>query len=213
MPLSLSSRSDLFRFHLPITFVPKEIANKWEPILNKLPGVSMTVMDYINESIQGVQFPGVSDLIVQQSQHSYNKIKRNNISDQSRFGKINIEPNQNNSYLSPANPLDKIDRKLNVTFRLNQNMYNYFILYETLFYRIGKPWRYDDDTQWWLDIYDESGLCGVHMIFEQMMMDGIEGLELAYTNTERENKTFQVNFVFNNMNVDLINPSGLPPSK
>ena len=57
--LSLSPRYDLIRFHLPKTFLPKDIEEKYTAILNKDAYTMTTAIDYLNESIQSVTMPGI----------------------------------------------------------------------------------------------------------------------------------------------------------
>ena len=38
-----------------------------------------------------------------------------------------------------SNPLSRINKEFKVTFRLNQGLYNYFMMYETIFYKYLKP--------------------------------------------------------------------------
>ena len=76
MPLSLSPRYDLFRFSLPKDFLPKEVEEKYMKMLSKDQSVLTTPIDYLNESIQGIDFPGISDIIVQQQQHGHNHSER-----------------------------------------------------------------------------------------------------------------------------------------
>ena len=75
--LALSPRYDLFKFAFPKDFLPKNIESKYLEILNKNPGVITTPIDYLNESIQGINIPGISDVNIQQVQHSSNSISRN----------------------------------------------------------------------------------------------------------------------------------------
>ena len=58
--LSLSPRYDLVRFHLPKTFLPPVIEQKYTAILNKDANTMTSAIEYLNESIQGVTMPGIS---------------------------------------------------------------------------------------------------------------------------------------------------------
>ena len=101
--LSLSPRYDLFRFELPKDFLPKEVNDKWQEILNKEPGVLVRPIDYLNESIKSITIPGISDINIQQLQHSTNPIERS-------AHRINVDASQNNTYVGSFNPVDKINR-------------------------------------------------------------------------------------------------------
>lgn len=214
MDLSLSPRSDLFRFYLPKTFLPEPIEAKWRKQLNRNPGVIITPIDYLNESLKSVSIPGLQDINITQPQHSYNRIHRTN-SNTTRngnpsLGRINVEPRQENTYISPENPLSKIDRKLKLTFRLNQGLYNYFMLYETIFYRIGKPWLEEDIDTWELEILDEEHRVCSALRFEQCMPDGIDGLDFNFENTDRQTLTFDMTCSFNNLNYVFMDPEEIP---
>ena len=195
--LSLSPRYDQFRFCFDKSFLPKEVNDKWQDFMAKDAGVLTTPIDYLNESIKGITFPGITDLIITQPQHSTNPIVR-------KVGRMNVEPNQNNSTYATNNPLDKIQREITITFRMNQGLYNYFMLYETIFYKICKPHLYPPVDKLYIDILNEEGLSIARIVFTDCHIDGIEGLEFDYTKLEREVDSFQVTFKFNNIDFELM---------
>lgn len=207
MPLSLSPRKDLFRFHFPKTFLPPSVERKWRDILQQEPGVTMSPIDFLNESIQAISIPGVSDINIQQTQHSFNRIHRDDTPNAGghNLGRINVEPVQNNNYISPSNPLANIERKFTVTLRTSVGLYNYFMLYETLFYRISKPILHEDIDTWEIWMMDDRMRRAGGIRLEQCMMDGISGMEFNYTQTDRQGETFGVDFVFNNINYIFLN--------
>lgn len=201
--LSLSPRYDLFKFSLPKDFLPKEIEEKYTNILSKNTAVISTPIDYLNESIQGVSFPAISDLNVSQEQHGSNSIVRSNINEKG-LGKINVEPKHDIVHVSPENPLEKIAKEFKVTFRLNQGFYNYFMLYETIFYKICKPLRNGPIPVLFIDLMGSSGEVNARIKFIDCYLDGIEGLEFDYSKVERNAGTFDITFKFNNIDFDLI---------
>jgi len=203
MNLSLSPRYDQWRFMLPKDFLPKEVEQKWQEYINKEPGVIISPIDYLNESIKGITFPGIQDVLIQQNQHSTNPIIRQNKRGAS-LGRINVDPNQDNTYVGPHNPLDRINRELTVNFRLNQGLYNYFMLYETLFYRICKHELYKDGTEFHIDILNEDGLAVTRVYLQQCHMSGIDGLDFSFDKVERQQDVFNVVFKFNNIDVDIL---------
>lgn len=199
--LSLSPRYDLFRFLLPRHYMPEEVRQKWQVLLSKEPGVIINPVDYLNESIKGITIPGITDLVIQQSQHSTNSISRTH-------KRLNVEPKQSNNYPTPANPLDKISREFKVTFRMNQGFTNYFMLYETIFHRICKPELYDEDDDFVIDLMDETGKAYARIRLSQCIIDGIDGLDLSYDKVERQTDVFDVTWKFNNIDFDLITGDG-----
>ena len=200
--LSLAPRMDLFRFVLPKDFLPAEVEEKYYKLFQQNAGVITTPIDYLNESIMGGSFPGISDINIIQDQHSSNSIKESNLG--KGMGKINVEPKHEIVYTTPDNPLEKIEKEFKVTFRQNQGLYNYFMLYETIFYKICKPHLYPPIDKLYIDILNEEGLSIARIVFADCHIDGIEGLEFDYTKLEREVGSFQVTFKFNNIDFELM---------
>ena len=195
--LSLSPRFDLFKFVFPKDFLPKEVEEKYAEIINRNPGVVTTPIDYLNESIQGINIPGMSDLLIVQPQHESNPIRP-------RLHRSNVEPKHDVNYLSSGNPLEKLGKEFKVTFRMNQGLYNYFMLYETIFHRYVKQ---EDirpyDPVFLIDILNEDGTIVSRIKLKDVYIDGIDGLDFNYNKVERSGDTFDVNFRFNNIDFVL----------
>lgn len=198
--LSLSPRYDLFKFLLPGDFLPKNIEEKYYKILSQNAGVIQKPIDYLNESIQSINIPGISELNTIQEQHGFNPIKRSN----TNLGKINVEPNHGVTYLSSDNPLSKINKEFKITFRLNQGLYNYFMLYETIFYRYLKNFNEKQDELFIIELLDETGKITSRIKLLDIFIDGIDGLDFTYSKVERESNTFEVTFKFNNIDFEFI---------
>lgn len=202
MNLSLAPRFDQFRFMIPKEYIPAVVLNKYDAILAKNPSVFMNSLDYLNESIKGITLPAIENLIVEQQQVSHN-IMRNNIQ---LNGKLNIEPDHTNSTLSSENIISKINNTFTVTFRQNQGLYNYFMIYESIFHRYTKPELYRSTENDLFDVIflDEDSVPVSRMMLYQPEFNGISGLEFSYDKVERESGTFDVTFTFNNIDFDFI---------
>lgn len=195
--LSLSPRYDLFKFQFPRDFLPKEVEEKYIKIINKEPGVITSCIDYLNESIQGTNLPGVSDVNVSQVQHSSNMIERTS-------KRLNVEPKTDIIHTSSSNPLDKINKEFKVTLRMNQGLYNYFMLYETLFHYICKPILRDEEPVLYIELMDEDGVVRSRIKYIDCHMDGIDGLDFTFNKTERDSGTFDITFKFNNIDFEFL---------
>ena len=195
--LSLSPRYDLIRFHLPKTFIPTEVEEKYTKFLNTDAYTMKSAIDYLNESIQGVSMPGISGLTITQQQHGSNNIKLDSIKK-----RINVEPIHEINHISSGNPLEKMDKEFKVTFRLNQGLYNYFMLYETAFYYACREYRWDCEPVMYIEILNEEGTVISKVKFIDVYIDGIDGLDFNYTKVERETNTFDVTFKFNNIDFE-----------
>jgi hypothetical protein len=203
--LSLSPRLDLFVFRFPKDFLPEEIEKKYTILLNKEKSLIRTPIEYLNESIQGISFPGISDLLVEQqqiSQHPENLKAQSGL----KLKRVNVEPTRNNVTYSPNNILSQIGGEFTVTLRKNQGLYNYFMMYETIFYKVLK--EYDnvtkEDDLFEIDILDSTGKVIGRVKLFQPRIDGIDGLEFSYNKLERQVETFDLKFRFNNIDFDIL---------
>lgn len=197
--LSLSPRYDLIRFHLPKSFLPKEVEEKYSALLNEDAYTMKSAIDYLNESIQGVTLPGISGLTMMQEQHGLNNITK---SGGGIGGRLNVEPMHEIAYLSSGNPLEKMDKEFKVTFRANQGLLNYFMLYETAFYYACREYRWGPENVLYLEILNEDGTVISKVKFIDVYLEGIEGQEFSYTKVERDAGTFDVTFKFNNIDFE-----------
>ena len=196
--LSLSPRYDLIRFHLPKTFIPTEVEEKYTKFLNTDAYTMKSAIDYLNESIQGVTMPGISGLtITQQHTGTNNAIRTSGLNK-----RINIEPIHEINHISSGNPLEKMDKEFKVTFRTNQGLLNYFMMYETAFYYACREYRWDAEPVMYIEILNEDGTVLSKVKFVDVYIDGIEGLDFNYSKVERESNTFDVTFKFNNIDFE-----------
>lgn len=199
MPLSLSPRYDLIKFNLPKTFLPQEVEEKYTAMLNKDVVPMNTAIDYLNESIQAITIPGISDLTVQQQQHGSNGIQTMDVGNKKR---INVEPSHEINYLTTTNPLESIEKEFKVTFRTNQSLINYFMLYETAFHYSCKEFAWECEPVMYVEFMNEDGTVISRLKFIDVFMNGMDGLEFNYTKIDRESNTFDVTFKFNNIDYE-----------
>lgn len=194
--ISLSPRYDLFRLLLPLEFIPQELREKYDRLLSEKPRVITRAIDLLNESIQGISMPGISDLVVDQPQTSRNRLGH-------------IEPKHDNSSVTVDNPLSKIGKEVTITFRLDAGFINYYLLYETIFHRVCKPENYKDGTDIYYDILTEVGepICRVYLY--QCHIDALEGLEFSTDKVSRESNTFSMTLKFNNIDIEFNNVNHL----
>ena len=195
--LSLSPRYDLFRFQFPRDFLPTEISEKYTKILNREPGVLVTAIDYLNESIKGTNLPGISDINVAQQQHSTNSVEKTKL-------RLNVEPKTDIIHTATSNPLDKINKEFRVTFRMNQGLYNYFMMYETIFHYICKPMLRESEPVLYIELLDEDGVVRSRIKYIDCHIDGIDGLDFTFNKTERDSGEFEVTFKFNNIDFEML---------
>ena len=201
MSMSLSPRYDLFRVEFDKTFIPEEITEKYQRVINRDTAVTTTPIDYLNESIQGIHFPGISELSVEQAQVSHN-----GNTGLSRLNRalIGTEPNHSNHYISPANPLALFEDTIAITFRMNQGLYNFLLLNEIILYKIKKDPATQNFDDLILYILNESGEAVSRVIFTDIHIDSLDGLDFSYSKVERQSDTFILNFKYNTIDIDFL---------
>lgn len=209
--ISLSPRFDLFRFAFPKDWFPQEILDRYSKMISENQSVVLNPVDYVNESIVGITFPGISDLVFSQQQTSTNSATGKG----QGLGRLQREPAHENTYLSPENILTKIDSSFTVTLRRNSGLYNYFLLYETiLWYYDKRNTKLDNSTNLFkIYILDDTGSITAKVLLKQPTPKGIDGLDFSYDKVERQGDTFTIEFAFNNIDYvflpgqEEINPS------
>jgi DNA-dependent RNA polymerase auxiliary subunit epsilon len=159
--------------------------------------VLVTAIDYLNESIKGTNLPGISDINVAQQQHSTNAVEKTKL-------RLNVEPKTDIIHTATSNPLDKINKEFKVTFRMNQGLYNYFMMYETIFHYICKPMLRESEPVLYIELLDEDGVVRSRIKYMDCHIDGIDGLDFTFNKTERDSGEFEVTFKFNNIDFEML---------
>lgn len=180
--LSLNPRYNLFRFCIPKELIPEDILEKWTEILNRdYKQPIRNPIDIINESVVGVNIPGINESVVKQAQTGKNSLT----------GKI--EPLSDVAYRSTASPWEIIEPSITVTFRHIQGFYNYLLLYESWFYHHSKA-----STEFMPDLYleflNESGEIIMYMQLMSPVFSGLDGFDLSYDRVERGTDNFTITF-------------------
>lgn len=205
--LSLTPRFDLFEFRIPKDYFPQEVYDKYMRLLNENRAVIYDPVNMVNESIQGITIPGIGDLTEPQPQTSTNDNPRGKM-------RYNREPSHDNFYKSPSNPLELMEKEFTVTFRQNQGLLNYFMMYETLFHHMCKPLLYEKgEDVFIINILNEQGAIYSQLTLYQPIIIGIDGLEFNYSKVQRDSQTFNVKFNFNNLNYDFLKTYDPPETK
>ena len=87
---------------------------------------------------------------------------------------------------------------------MNQGLYNYFMLFETIFHKTLKYQKNPIDDVFFIEILSETGSIMGRIKLFQPQIDGIDGLEFGYNKIERTSETFNMTFKFNNIDFDIV---------
>lgn len=178
----LNSRNNLFNFKFPRNFIPEEVAEKYRPYLNRMPGNLLTEpIDFVNYSIQGISMPGMS------------------------FDPLEQTPNDGTvTYHRGSIPIQNtVERQFTLELQLLDGFINYWIMQDTLLYYYSKNVRKPFLEDLKMQILDSEGIHVMSAVFEKPIMNSITELELNMSTNIAEFSTFSLNFYYNKFNIKL----------
>ena len=204
---SLKGRQDGFRLLLPQEFICDEINDKYAKILQNQKSFFTKPIDFLNETIQRVQVLGFSDGTVNQPQPGIghplidpNRVKQNKF----------LHTATDFTYRSEVNPLQLIDKTLNITFRHTLGFLNYFLLFENFWYLYSRDKQYKDISFTFnIDIINQNGQVYSKIVLYDPIIHGIDMLDLDYTKPVADSQTFTVIFKYSNIDYQFISTNDL----
>lgn len=208
---ALRGRKDHFRFNLPNDFIVDEINDKYAAILQEQHSFIYKPIDFLNETIVKLEVFGFSEATIAQQQTATgiqlrNVIGKNGIpqdrSKQNAFFHAGTEVN----YRSEANPIQLIDKTLNVTFRHTLGFINYFLMFENFFYLYSRDTSSEESKNvFTIDFLDGYGRAYAKVVLMDPVIHSIDMLSLDYTQPVAQSDTFQVVFKYSNLDYQFIN--------
>ena len=200
--LALNNRKDGYRFLLPDEFIPKEINEKYAEVLKKRHSFYRKPIDFLNETIQGIQVLGVQDAVYIQDQPGYGTFSRTpDRIDQNKFSHTASEY----VYRAEKNPLNLVDKTLNVTFRQTLGYLNYFMLFESFFWQYSRDENYKDmPKQFFVDILNNKGAIYSRIVLDSPMIQSIDMLDLNFTAATSQSEEFKVVFKYSNFDFEFL---------
>ena len=199
---TLKGRQDQFRLIFPKEFLHEEITEKYSKIINSKHSFLITPIDFLNETIQGIQVLGFNEGTIEQQQTgrgTFTSIEgREN---ENRF----LHTSSSVNYRSETNPINLIDKTLNVTFRHTLGFVNYFMVFENFFYQYQRDTSYDElIPNLFVDIFDIKGNIYSRIEIIHPIISGIDMLDLNYTQPIAQSQTFNVEFKYSNLDFQFI---------
>ena len=200
--LSLKGRQDTWRLLFDVDFIPEEIREKYTKVLLSKKSFITDPASFISETVQKIQVLGFSGGSMLQQQGTRGEPVR----DQSRTDENWLMGGADEvAYRSPASPIQIIDKTLNVQFRMSQGYLNYFILFESFFYKYCRDTSTGElDKQFSIDIYNEQGEIYARIVLFNPVIDSMDMLDLDFTQPIATSQTFQVVFKYSNIDFQFI---------
>jgi len=187
----LNSKNNQFVFRFPKGFINPQIEEKYNYYLKRLPTPFDSITDYVNHTIQSVTFPSVASEEVEQW------VGRRTEVDGKGLGK-------NPQYWRQSLDLDRvIPKEFTVSLKAADGYLNYWVLFEN--YRNYLTLTNMDDYFPDMNIMylDRDGYQLITIDFKQPIMKGISEVEMNYSSTAMEFRTFTVNFKYNRFDINI----------
>jgi hypothetical protein len=178
----LNARQNGFLFNFPKGFLYSEVIDKYQSYINRMPIPYDTVNDFINSTIQSVNFPTLRTI---------------DTVEQVRPGGFK------QTYKSATTLQNLIQRDFSVSFKLGEGFINYWVLYENIvrFLDFKNPEEYLPDFR--LLLLDNDGIIMASVILQQPIFTSLSEIQLNYSSTTPQFSTFTVGFRCNYVNVKL----------
>lgn len=199
---TLRGRKDGFRFLFPQNFICDEINEKYAKILQEQKSFYMKPIDFINETIRGIQILGFSEATTEQQQPGTgNPIRNFNRIEENKFSHTGAGV----SYRSEKSPLALLDKTFNVSFRHTLGFLNYFMLFENFWYLYARDTQNKDmRNEFVIDIIDGKGRAYSKIVLYDPVIHSIDMLDLDNSQPIAQSETFQIVFKYSNIDYQFI---------
>ena len=195
----------MYRLILPDELIPEEINEKYTKILTDRRSFIYKPIDLLNETIQKIQVLGFNNgTVAQQQVMTGRSVMHPNdpaYEPQNAFQYAHTDYN----YRTVANPVALVDKTFNIDFRHTLGYLNYFILFESFFYQNMRDMNYKNlPKQINVDIYNEGGEIYSRIVLFDPLIDGIDMLDLDFSQPVANSQTFRVIFKYSNIDFQFL---------
>lgn len=199
---ALRGRQDNYRLLFPKEFLVPEVTEKYAKILQDKHSYIYSPIDFINETVQRIQVLGFNEATIEQLQTGRGTFTTNeNRISQNRF----LHTTSPVNYRSEVNPINLIDKTLNVEFRHTLGFCNYFMLFENFFYLYQRDTKYEQMIpNLFIDILDNAGNIYSRIEIIKPIINGIDMLDLDFTQPVAQSQTFRIEFKYSNLDFQFI---------
>jgi hypothetical protein len=190
----LNAKNNQFVFRFPKGFIYPDLEKKYDFYLKRLPTPFESILDYVNHTVQSITFPSVSADVVEQWVGRRTQVDERNVTKNPQIWRQSVD-------------LDRvIPKEFTVNLKAADGYLNYWVLYETFrqYLRVSNDQDYFPDMN--VMYLDREGYQMLTVDFRQPLMTGISEVEMNYSSTAMEFRTFGITFKYNwfdiNINLD-----------
>lgn len=197
---SPNPRADKFRLSLPTDFFLPDICEKYNRYIQLQNSYYTTINQIVNESIQSVEIPGLSQELRTETTTSSD-------SGASSGNSVGLDV----TLYPDTRPLEEIieSNTITINFRHLDSYINYFFLMET-FYRMYARSTSNDDRRFILTCtcLNVDNAPVFNIIFSKCLFQAIQGMTLSYNQMTRDFNTFSCSFAYSDFSVEFDMPQG-----
>lgn len=177
----ITARNSQFKFNFPRKFIPAEIADRYRPYINRMPGSMIKEpIDLFNYSIQSLSLPGPS----------FDPVSQNDFPGNTRRFRTSV-PKQ-----------ELFEKSMTVTVKALDGYVNYWMaieLFEYYYNRSGKEPFLPEGVG--IQMIDAEGNTYVTAKMQQMILTSVSSLELNFSSNTIEFQTFDLEFSYNILDI------------
>lgn len=181
------SNTGNFRFELPKDFIPKDVSDRFMPIIQKMNNPFENANEFVSVTVKNISLPSLSQSLVSQTKRS---------------PKMTL-PATSFNYRSGQNPNSLVENKeISLSFIAAEGFLNYFIMMDTFFhyYNFARKSHYSPDFR--VRILDLNGIETMHLIFRQVIFQGLEGLSFSYGDINENYAEFTASFSYSVLDLE-----------
>lgn len=187
----LNSKNNQFVFRFPKGFIYPNLEEKYNFYLKRLPTPFENITDYVNHSIQSVTFPSVATEEIEQWVGRKTGVDGKNITKNPQYWRQSID-------LERA-----VQKEFTVNLKAADGYLNYWVLFENYREYLYIPNTEDYFPDMTLGYLDRDGYQMLDVVFRQPLMKSISEVEMNYSSTAMEFRTFAVTFKYNTFEIGV----------
>lgn len=188
----LNSKNNQFVFRFPKGFIYSEIEKKYNYYINRLPTPFENMTDYVNHTIQSVTFPAVgSDEVEQWVGLKTDLPGGQHLTKKTVAWRQSLDMNR------------IIPKEFSVNFKATDAYLNYWVMFELFQKYLEVTNKEDFLPNLDLMYLDRDGHQILRIKLFDVLMKGISEVEMSYSATAMEFRTFSCTFKYNYFEIDV----------
>ena len=192
---NVNAQKDSFIFNLPQDFVQPDLEKRYnDRFLKVYRKPYMTVLDYLNSTIESINMPSLDFGSVEQT------------------GQYGVK----NYYRSSKSPYNVYSREIEVTFGAKDYHINYMILQDVLMTHHKESRGKDNNNKTYLKnfeviVLDEERRHIYKLVYSGIVITNMSGSELGkYNDKSVDEAKFTISFVYNRLDIEFLLSLGSP---